>query len=94
MAKNKSSKPSSAQVQQKSIQQITQSFSGPLPPPAALQEYERISPGLAERIVSMAESQARHRQQLERSVIDSGIKDSRLGLWFGLVIGLVAVIGE
>jgi uncharacterized membrane protein len=64
-----------------------------LPPPAVLAQYNEIVPGAAERILAMAEGQAQHRQQLEKSVIESDIKNSRLGLHYGLLIGLVAVIG-
>ena len=40
-------------------------LSGPLPPPEMLAQYEEILPGAAERILSMAERQAEHRQKLE-----------------------------
>lgn len=68
-------------------------FSGPLPQPAILRQYDEVIPGAAERIIAMAETQAKHRQQLENKVIDSGIRDSRLGLHYGLIIGLCAVAG-
>lgn len=35
---------------------FSQRFSGPLPPPALLAEYEQVHPGLADRIASMAET--------------------------------------
>ena len=38
---------------------VSVSYAGPLPPPGALQAYEHILPGLAERIVSMAEKVTR-----------------------------------
>ena len=75
------------------VQTRAESFSGPLPPPVVLKQYDEIVPGAADRILSMAESQSQHRQQLEKSVIESDIKNSRLGLHYGLVIGLVSVIG-
>jgi len=31
------------------------SFSGPLPPPEILEKYNQVVPGLAERIITMAE---------------------------------------
>ena len=42
-----------------SIQRIVQSamYSGPLPPPQMLREYENILPGMANRIMSMAEKE-------------------------------------
>jgi len=68
-------------------------FQGPLPPPETLEKYNLIVPGAAERILAMAEAQARHRQQLELKVVDSDIRNARTGLHYGLVIGLVSIIG-
>ena len=47
-------------------------FQGPLPPPAILEHYDRIVPGAAARILVMAENQSKHRQVLERRVINTG----------------------
>src|SRR3989344_5346523 len=75
---------------------LTQSvrFSGPLPPPEILERYEKIVPGSAERIIKMAEGQSSHRKELEIKVITSKIHNSKLGLWFGLIIGIVALISS
>lgn len=40
------------------------SFSGPIPPPAILHQYDAVIPGAAERILKMAEEQSKHRQEL------------------------------
>ena len=40
----------------------------------------------------MAEDQSRHRRDLETLVIHSDIRNSKLGLVFGLIIGLAALI--
>jgi len=40
----------------KETQIIEQSFSGPLPTPAILEQYDHLLPGAAERILSMAEN--------------------------------------
>jgi len=39
---------------QKTFTQVA--FTGPLPHPASLKEYDNVLPGLAERIVTMAEA--------------------------------------
>jgi uncharacterized membrane protein len=58
--------PVGRQQQQLQIHNLThQSFEGPIPPPAALQQYEAIVPGAAERILAMAEEESRHRRQQE-----------------------------
>ncbi len=68
-------------------------YSAPLPPPKALQDYNNILPGAAERIVAMAERQSAHRQELEKKAVSAQTRDSLLGLIFGLVIGLAAIAG-
>lgn len=78
--------------QDKSLSAEFQFYRGPLPSPKDLDEYDKIVPGAAERIISMAEEQAKHRQGLEKVVIESDIKDSKTGLYFGFIIGLVAII--
>jgi uncharacterized membrane protein len=76
------------------VVQIEEKISvGPLPPPEVLREYEETLPGSAERIISMAERQARHRQELEKVAVKAGARDSLLGLIFGLIIGLAAILG-
>lgn len=64
------------------------SFSGPLPPPQILEEYDRIAPGSATRIIAMAEKQADHRRRLETQIVSSDIANSRVGLFCGLAIGI------
>ncbi len=82
--------------QAKNVKAVTakaEQFSGPLPHPQILSQYNQIVPDAANRIIAMAESQAEHRQQLESQVIGSDIRNSRLGLHYGLIIGLTTVIG-
>ena len=68
-------------------------YSGPLPPPAMLQQYNEIEPGLADRIVKMAEGQSAHRKDLESKVISSDIKNSRLGIICGLSVVMACITG-
>lgn len=82
--------------QPKTVTQVSfqrASFAGPLPPPDILEKYNQISPGAAERIIKMAEDQAKHRQDLERKVIDADIIGGRRGQTCGFIIGLAAVLG-
>ena len=71
---------------------VTQHFSGPLPPPQVLSQYEQIVPGAAKRILAMAEKQSRHRREMEASVIGSDVRNSRLGLYFGFSIGVCGLV--
>jgi len=74
-------------------------FSGPIPPSSELERYERVLPGIAERMVqmaerqlSMAESQVKHRQALETRVISTNVRLSYLGLLSGFILGAGGLI--
>jgi uncharacterized membrane protein len=67
----------------------------PLPPPEQLRSYEEVLPGSADRILSMAERQANHRQDLERTTVEGGNRRSWWGLWIGggIVLAVLALSG-
>lgn len=52
-----------------SVLTIKKSFSGPLPSPEILQQYNNVIEDGAERVVKMAENQSKHRMQLENFAI-------------------------
>jgi uncharacterized membrane protein len=73
---------------------VAASFSyGPLPPPEALERYNQILPGAADRILAMAERQEQHRQEMEGRVIASNVSSQKLGLKLGFVIAMAAIVG-
>ena len=57
------------------LAKIEASYRGPMPLPSHLEQYERILPGAAERILSLAEKQATHRRELEQRVVGAEIQD-------------------
>lgn len=67
------------------------SFSGPVPPPELLARYESISPGMADRLVKMAESQMNHRIETEKCVVKGSLKQETLGKIIGGVLAVVCV---
>jgi uncharacterized membrane protein len=69
------------------------SFSGPLPPPELLAKYNEVIPNGAERIMTMAEDQSRHRQGLEKTVVNGNVQSETRGQWMGLIICLAIVGG-
>ena len=87
---SKQIKPTSGGVSHTVLQQYI--HQGPLPPPEQLLKYEEACVGAAERIITMAEIQARHRQELEKITIKRQTRNSTLGLLFGFVIGMTAII--
>ena len=65
------------------------SYSGPIPPPDLLKQYDEIAPGTASRIIAMSERQSEHRMSLEKKVVESGISRSTAGLICGFLIACV-----
>ncbi len=73
------------------LRQVTveqQSYQGPIPMASELQAYEDTLPGLADRIVGMAEREAQHRQRMESR--DLALEHFHVG--FGQVSALVVAI--
>ena len=68
-----------------------ESFSGPIPHPSILAGYEKVLPGLAHRIMMMAETQSKHRQKLESGVITWDKIKSAIGLVFAFFIVIFAL---
>lgn len=66
---------------------------GPLPPPEALERYNQILPGAADRIIKMAESQHDHRQELEKTAVKANVAAQKTGLWLGFIVAMTAICG-
>ena len=67
---------------------------GPLPAPDQLAQYNQILPGLAERIVAMAEKQSGHRQDVEGRVVRSNVRNATIGQCFAFVLGAGTIGGS
>lgn len=72
-----------------SHQEVT---SGPLPDPVTFQSYDKILPGAAERILAMAEANAKHAREMEKDLLAAHVQvereitaTQRIGQWFGLI---------
>lgn len=72
--------------------QVKAEFSNPLPPADELEKYERVSPGAAERIIAMAETQNSHRHELEKSLVDNEHKQASRGQNCAVVLGALAIV--
>lgn len=70
-------KPPVAQTEQARAQQITfqqqTHYSGDIPPPALLREFDQHLPGTAARLIGWAEKEAEHRRALERDALDGNL---------------------
>lgn len=85
---NQSTSP--ANVQNFNVTQ--QHYSGPIPPPSMMAQYNDVMPNGADRIMRMAEKQQDHRHKLEETVIMSDAAQSRNGLISGTMCMMTAYI--
>ena len=84
---------SDAQRQNKQqVIQVTEQFSGPIPPPDALERYNQITPGAAERILAMAERETSHRHDTEQLIISNEYKEAKRGQIFALTTCSLAIL--
>lgn len=70
------------------------SYSGPIPHPRLLKEFDDSIPNGADRIMKMAEQQSKHRMDLETRVVKANNRDSFLGVIFAGVVAIIIVIGS
>ncbi|WP_161936792.1 DUF2335 domain-containing protein [Tepidimonas taiwanensis] len=72
----------------------SQQWLGPVPPPAALEGFERIVPGAAARILQMAEDEQRHRHAIEAASMHTKQETVRITArdnLLGMVLGFLAL---
>jgi uncharacterized membrane protein len=70
---------------------LHKSHSGPLPCPEDLAHYDAISPGAANRIIAMAESNMVHRHTMESAVVRSEYGLRTRGQWLA-ILALLAML--
>ncbi len=68
-----------------------QSFTGPIPPPTILAQYEQVCKGAADRIITQFEEQGRHRRGLEQKAINYNVFSATLGQVFGFFLFLAGI---
>ena len=67
-------------------------FSGPLPHPAILREYEELCPGAARKIILSGLAQSTHRMDRETEVVHSQISNEFRGQWMAFFIVMIVII--
>jgi len=71
--------------------EVVSASAGPIPSPKRLKDYDLALPGLAKRIVDMAEKEQTHRHDTEKAVIKKDYSERRIGQILGFLIGLAAL---
>ena len=66
-------------------------FSGPLPAPEDFKAYQDVMADAPERILTMAEKQMAHRFECEKKIIDSRIRESRIGQIMAFIIAIFSI---
>ena len=74
------------------ISVTVEEFTGPIPPPAIMKQYEETLPGSADRILKMAENQSEHRQLLEKKRLSFSNREVHIGQVLGFFIGAIAIV--
>ena len=85
--------------QQVSAVAFAEQISGPVPDPGSLERYEKVLPGLAERLIKLSETEVLHRRDQEQKQLVANIelarenqKEAFRGQIFGFLIGISALI--
>ncbi|MEN9281539.1 MAG: hypothetical protein RL594_474 [Bacteroidota bacterium] len=79
-------------MQAKQVVMHTQQWTGPLPPPSVLHQYDEVFPGLAERIVTSMELEQQHRHALDRKLFETHRDAFSRGQWIAATIALVCLV--
>ncbi len=64
-----------------------------LPHPEILAQYNEAVPSAAARILSLAERGTAHREGIEKAIVEAGIKDQRLRVFFVFGTAVLAIGG-
>ena len=69
---------------------VQRTFSGPMPPPEQLRQYNEVLPGAAERMLALVEKQQAHRHALETKTVDSDVRRTNQGMWMVLTVVILS----
>jgi len=72
--------------------QVRTQWRGPLPKPKDLAEYEAILPGLADRVVSMAEVALNGQVETEKCLANGDVNSIKRGQWMAFTLGGIAML--
>jgi hypothetical protein len=70
-----------------------QARSSILPPADELAAYEKLHPGITERLLTSYEKQQEHRMIIEKNVITGAVRRTYRGQVFAFLLGLIAICG-
>lgn len=71
-----------------------ESFSGPIPHPRHLAQYEEILPGSAATLIGMAKSDLEHAQAMQKRALEADIADMKEGRRLGFAALVILMLGS
>ncbi len=77
--------------EQHQVMQKLEMFSGPIPAPHILEQYDKMDPGAAKQIIDNGVEESHHRRQMESKMLEMSRKKNIRRDWMGFVIGIVAI---
>ena len=72
---------------------LKEEYSGPIPHPNILKQFEEVISGSADRILKMAEKEQEHRHEFENKIISHKKIMELTGLIFGFLLALIIIGG-
>lgn len=72
---------------------VVEQYSGPIPHPNIIKEYEKLSPGATDRILTMAEKEATHRHNMDEKFHKTDSRDSLLGIISAFLLTGALIVG-
>lgn len=67
-------------------------YSGPIPHPRYLEQYEKLDHGAAKLIIENGVEESKHRRTMENKAIEFSRRDHKRRDWMGFIIGIVAIV--
>ena len=74
------------------VRSVSIHWDAPLPPPALLEQYDQVVPGLAREIAERAKAEASHVREREEEALKASIRYHARGQWMGFVT-VMAIVG-
>lgn len=71
--------------------QAQSTYSGPIPPPEALEKYNNTLPGAADRIITMAEKEQQNRYEMAHKIVNRELRGQIIGAVLILILIAVAL---
>lgn len=71
---------------------VSVGWSGPLPPPELLRQYDEVVPGLANQIAEQARIEPGRLHELNEDALKAATEYGRRGQWMGFLV-LMAILG-